>query len=166
MKTAFAPQAEDSANAGFSLSEALVALFLLALAAMVIVGTLPQRPEAGTAAAERLRKDFGDIRDRAIISGHAQAIRLRDDGYEHLAWHNGGWSPASRHAVRLDQDVTITLEKAKPRSRFDTRTREPEIVFDPTGIVEAPNLVLMWDGGTLPLSILPDGEVVWDSGNV
>ena len=64
----------ERADSGFSLLEALVAVFLLALAAMVIVGTLPGRPAAGIAAAERLRHDLEDIRDRAIISGQAQAI--------------------------------------------------------------------------------------------
>jgi hypothetical protein len=162
---AFSPP-RDGADAGFSLSEALVAVFLMALAAMVIVGTLPVRPVAGIAAAERLRHDFEDIRDRAIISGQAQAIRLRTDGYEHLKWENEKWLPASRRAVQLDQNVTIALEKAEPRSRFGTETEQPEIVFDPTGIVVSPNLVLVWEGGNLPLSVMPDGAVMWDNGNV
>jgi len=156
----------DGADAGFSLSEALVAVFLLALAAMVIVGPWPAGRGGATAAADGRRHDFEDIRDRAIISGQAQAIRLRDDGYEHLKWENDKWLPASRRAVQLDQNVTIALEKAKPRSRFSTETEQPEIVFDPTGVVVSPNLVLVWDGGNLPLSVLPDGAVMWDNGNV
>lgn len=154
------------ADSGFSLLEALVAVFLLALAAMVIVGTLPGRPAAGIAAAERLRHDLEDIRDRAIISGQAQAIRMTDGGYEHLEWGNANWQPASSRAVRLDQGVTLAREKSKPASRVGTGTAQPEIVFDPTGIVAAPGLILIWEGGNLPLSVLPDGQLTWDDSNV
>jgi hypothetical protein len=62
--------------------------------------------------------------------------------------------------------VTITLETAKPRSRFANEMPQPEIVFDPTGIVVAPKLILIWESGNLPLSVLPDGTVVLDDGYV
>ena len=164
--TATLPPPADTARAGFSLSEALVAVFLLALAALVVVGTLPARPASGAAAAERLRREFEDIRDRAVLSGQAQAVRLNEDGYEHLKWDNGLWLPAARRRVRLDPDVTLALQEAKPRPGLVAGTSPPEIIFDPTGIVVAPGLVLIWPGGRLPLTVRPDGAVIWDDAHV
>ncbi|MGA1343597.1 MAG: GspH/FimT family pseudopilin [Hyphomonas sp.] len=165
MTAALSPQAGD-ARAGFSLSEALVAVFLLALAAMVVVATLPARPAAGLAAAERLSRDFQDIRDRAILSGQVQAVRLREGGYEPLRWDNGNWLPAAPGHVQLDPGVTLALQETKPRSRFAAGTAPPEIVFDPTGIVAAPGLVVIWETGRLALTVRPDGAVIWDDDHV
>jgi hypothetical protein len=165
LTTALSPQARD-ARAGFSLSEALVAVFLLALAAMAVVATLPARPAAGLAAAERLSRDFADIRDRAILSGQVQAVRLRQDGYEHLRWENGNWLAGARRSVELGPDITLALQEARPRARFAAGTAPPEILFDPTGIVVAPGLVLIWETGRLALTVRPDGAVIWDDSHV
>lgn len=153
-------------DAGLSLPEVLVAVFLMALAATAVVATIPPRPSVGLAAAERLRHDLEDIRDIAIVSGRVQGVRLREDGYEHLEWVNGDWAPVARNRVRFGRNVSIALETTRPPSRFESKAILPEIIFDPTGMVAAPSMVLRWDSITLPLSVLPDGSLEWESGNV
>ena len=138
---------------GFSLTEVLITLFVLAMASTAIVATQPKRTKAIDAEARKFGKVIDGLSDAAVASGQLQGIKLGATGYDTMVRNGDLW----------------TVRKAFKGGAYDMRSGAgearasvdglPDIVADPTGIVTPRTVDLTRNGEVRHLIIRPNGKV-------
>lgn len=154
-------------DAGMSLIEVLVAVFIMALAAGMVAMTMRAPADPLAEAAARLERDITSAMDLALVTGAPQGLKLTDQGYQRVTWRNQTWLPAAGGKVTFARDVAFdrsrtppTLTGNGPESPNET---PPEVILDTTGTAQADTLVLERDNQTIELRIAPDGKVTWEA---
>lgn len=140
---------------GFTLVELMVVLAVLALAATVVILTIPGSNARVAGEADRLAVRIAALRDLAIVEGRPMALVISPSGYAFERRENTGWIDLpGRGFDRHDW----------PR---DVRLLEPvggaplRIAFDPVGLTSARTQLAIGDGdATARLSVSTTGEVV------
>lgn len=125
-----------SAEAGFSLTEVLVTLSIIAFTSAMILGTSrpadPLRQEV-----ERLAATLAQLEHRARISGEPTGLIINADSYVAAVWNGEEWIALPRSARTLSKGVVISPPAPIPAPRDtlpDTEKRtQPQIAFDPLG---------------------------------
>ncbi len=130
-------------------------LFIIGLTAGIVTLTLPQRPTEEQASAQAFATVLRNAQDQAIFAGQPLGLQLTDRGYTLVQWRQDGWRPQGRPELlpRAMQISVETEEHARPDSW-------PELVFDPTGIVQPAEFQLRARGVRIDISLLETGEVV------
>ena len=154
MRTFAAPR-PDRTSAGFTLVELMVVLAVLALAATVVVMTMPGSSAQVTAEADRLAVRIAALRDLAIVEGRPMAIVVSASGYGFERRASTGWeSLPGRGFARRDWPLGVRL--TQPTNGAPLR-----IAFDPIGMTSARTALAISDGDvTARLSVGATGEVV------
>ena len=96
------------------------------------------------------QRTSGDI----IFAGQPVGIKLNDRGYSLVQWRRDGWRPAGRPEI-LPNRLSIELQTERP-PRPETW---PEMVFDPTGIIEPAAFQLQGRGVRIEIARSETGEV-------
>lgn len=138
-----------------TLVEVMTVLFIIGLTAGIVTLTLPQRPTEEQASAQAFATALRNAQDQAIFAGQPLGLQLTDRGYVLVQWRQDAWRPQGRPEVlpRAMQISVETEERARPESW-------PELIFDPTGIVQPAEFQLRARGVRIDISLLETGEVV------
>jgi general secretion pathway protein H len=143
------------AQKGMTLVEVMTVLFIIGLTAGIVTLTLPQRPTEEQSSAQAFATVLRNAQDQAIFAGQPLGLQLTDRGYTLVQWRQDGWRPQGRPEL-LPRAMQISVE-TEARARPDSW---PELVFDPTGIVQPAEFQLRARGVRIDISLLETGEVV------
>jgi general secretion pathway protein H len=144
------------ANAGFTLVELLVVLFVIGLMAATVVLTLPdprgKLADDGTALAARLVA----ARDLAIIGGQDIGVRFDAVGYGFQQRRGETWAPVGERALapqrwRPGVAATAAVEGGAA------------LVFDATGLATPAEIILRRDGASSIVTVGNTGQVRVDA---
>lgn len=123
-------------QAGFSLVEVLVAMFILALASAIVVMTIPRSKQGLDVEVQRFEDLLDRISARAIVSGQTLALRVEPDGYRVYARIANRWAETGMERIVLSGAVRIDV----PESRGTADDPLPQIVADSVGRVYGPSV--------------------------
>ncbi len=134
-------------------------VFIMGLATGLVVLTLPPRASPEQAAAKTFAATLNQAQDRAILSGQSVGLRLNSRGYELTEWRAGQWVPL-RTNERLGRGLSLVR-----RDDFGSLRAEdwPDLIFDPTGVVEGISFDLRGRGDELVITVQADGDVIIDA---
>ncbi|WP_373004322.1 prepilin-type N-terminal cleavage/methylation domain-containing protein [Hyphomonas sp.] len=152
-----------STEAGMTLTEVLVAVFIMALAAGMVTMTMRPKADPLAEAATRLEHDVTSALDLALVTGVPQGLSITEDGYQRFSWQNQVWTPAPGRAVTFARNVTFDTPRTPSRTVSDTVTIVPNVVLDTTGTVQGEPLTLIHGRETITLTIAPNGQVMWEA---
>lgn len=141
-------------QAGMTLVEVMAVLFIIGLTAGLVTLTLPDRPSEEQASAQAFARVLRESQEQAIMAGQPVGLKLQDQGYALFQWRRDVWRPRSG-AVVLPRGMNIhyqTTERVGPEGW-------PEIVFDPTGIVQPAEFQLRARGVRIDIVLEESGEV-------
>jgi prepilin-type N-terminal cleavage/methylation domain-containing protein len=150
-------------DAGMTLTEVLVAVFIMALAAGMVTMTLRPRADPLVEAASRLEQDVGAALDLALVTGIPQGLMVTDNGYQRVSWTNRNWVSAPGGAVSFSRNVAFDARRKLSLISPDTDVPQPDIVLDTTGTVQSEPLKLVRGRETIDLDIAPNGDVTWEA---
>ncbi|NQY96126.1 MAG: type II transport protein GspH [Henriciella sp.] len=138
-----------------TLVEVMMVLFIIGLTAGIVTLTLPQRPTDEQASAQAFATVLRDAQEQAIFAGQPLGLKLSEQGYTLVQWRRDGWRPAARTET-LPRAMDLTFETAEGRPRPEGW---PELIFDPTGIVQPAEFQLRARGVRIDITLLESGEV-------
>lgn len=138
-----------------TLVEVMAVLFIVGLTAGLVTLTLPERPSEEQASAQAFARVLREAQDQAIMAGQPVGLKLSDQGYALYQWRRDGWRPQSG-AVILPRRMDIAAQTEKRTAPEGW----PEIVFDPTGIVQPAEFQLRAPGIRIDISLEETGEVI------
>jgi general secretion pathway protein H len=139
---------------GFTLVELMVVLAVLALAATVVILTIPGSNARVVAEADRLAVRIAALRDLAIVEGRPMALVISPSGYGFERREAGGWAVLpgrgfARHNWPRGVRLTDPADGAPLR-----------IAFDPVGMTSARTALTIGDGAvSARLTVSATGEV-------
>ncbi|MFN3214700.1 MAG: GspH/FimT family pseudopilin [Henriciella sp.] len=139
---------------GMTIVEVLMVVFIIGLTAGIVTLSLPQRPTAEQAGAQAFARVLGEAQDQAILSGQPVGLKLTDDGYMLMQWRRDDWRRQGR-PERLPSSLDIVLQTELP-PRPETW---PELVFDPSGVVQLADFQLRGRGVRFDISLDETGGV-------
>lgn len=152
-------------QAGMTLIEVLLVVFLIGLGASLAVMTLPAQTPADQARAEAIATEIKQTRLEAMLSGQALGIRLMPTHYETTRWLDEGWllrdvSEPFPTGVELIKDVDPSARRGRSREEeIPVIEGWPDVVFDPTGVVSETRLRLLGRDIDYHILISENGEV-------
>jgi general secretion pathway protein H len=133
------PISTPNKQAGFTLVELMVVLFLIGLAAGAVMLTVGSVASNGGSQAEKFAARIAALRDRAVVEGRPLALWVRPSGYGFERRGNADWQP-------LDAKP-FTTEDWKPPLRANIAGGQMvRVAFDQTGIPSAPLDISLVDG--------------------
>ncbi|MCA8901113.1 MAG: prepilin-type N-terminal cleavage/methylation domain-containing protein [Hyphomonas sp.] len=140
-------------DAGFSLVEMVVALTIIALASVMIVGSLPRRSdESLESAAAAIEDALQDLSSQAAASGYPLGVHVEENGLYPVVWRNGEWAEATTPALRLKGDYRIGFRKtdASPEGW-------PEFRVDPVGVFTSGEISVRSVNSEVTIKVGPGG---------
>lgn len=165
------------AEAGFTLVEIMIVVFIIALMSTVVVMNLPSAQSGTATRADALQRDLNRAAREAIVSGEPVALAVRGGQYRFERYRAGYWSPAggvagpqAAAASGLVLDIVAAGEPRRKRVREATpRTRtgasaalpdfERKLVFSPVGDA-TPVTILLTDGADRAgITVSANGEI-------
>jgi type II secretion system protein H len=152
-----------STEAGMTLTEVLVAVFIMALAAGMVTMTMRPKADPLAEAATRLEHDVASALDLALVTGVPQGLSITEDGYHRVSWQDQAWSPAPGRDVTFPHNVTFDTTRTPTRPESDANVIVPDVVLDTTGTAQGAPLTLLRDRQTITLTIAPNGQVTWEA---
>ena len=156
-------------DAGMSLIEVLVAVFIMGLAAGMVAMTMRAPADPLEEAAARLERDITSAMDLALVTGAPQGLKLTEQGYQLVTWRNQAWLPAAGGKVTFTRNVAFERSRMSPprtgNGPGSPNEAPPEVILDTTGTAQADPLILERGNQTIELTIAPDGKVAWEAPN-
>ena len=157
------------AQAGFSLVEMMVVLFIIGLLAGVVVVTLPGAQAGLTDEAQRFASRAAAARDNAVLESRPMAMVVNDKGYYFEERRDGRWQGFDRPPFGLqgwkDGTTARVAGLAKP-AQADAKSDDAppsgsnRIIFDSVGLAsEDVALTLSRDGASAAVRIDRNGGV-------
>ncbi|MEL6414478.1 MAG: GspH/FimT family pseudopilin [Pseudomonadota bacterium] len=147
-----------SSERGMTIVEVLMVVFIIGLAAGIVTLTIPQRPTEEQAGAQAFARVLREAQDQAILSGQPIGLKLSENGYALLQWRRERWVPHGR-AVALPRQLEV-VEQEELIVDQQLPANWPDLVFDPTGIVEMAEFQLRGRGIRIDVTINETGEVI------
>ena len=154
-------------DAGISLIEIMVALFIIGLASGFVILSIPPSPTP----LEKARREFEEAlyatRISAEIGGEARGLRIVEKQVSPLIFRHGTWqAPTGLRdgaSFIVPDEVDFSLPE-EPRQRFRTTEEEevvirPDIWFDPAGFASAYQFGLEWKNDQYWFEIDTSGEM-------
>lgn len=137
-----------------TLVEVMAVLFIVGLTAGIVVLTLPENPSEEEASAQAFARVLREAQDQAIMVGQPLGLNLTERGYALVQWRRDTWVPQGRPVIFPRQvDVALQTEAT------DVPDSWPEIIFDPTGVVQPAEFQLRARGVRIDISLDETGEV-------
>ena len=140
---------------GMTIVEVLMVVFIIGLTAGIVTLTIPQRPTEEQAGAQAFARVLREAQDTAILSGQPVGLRLTDRGYELVQWRRETWLRQGR-AFALPRQLEIIQQE----DQETVPENWPDLIFDPTGIVEMAEFQLRGRGIRIDINIDETGSVV------
>lgn len=135
-------------QAGFTLVELMVVLFLIGLIASAVILTVINTERGSTSQVERFAARIAALRDRAVVEANPLAFWVRASGYGFERWTKGRWQP-------LEAPPFDTVNWQQPIKANVPSGRMVRIAFDANGIPSVP-MDIMLSSGTKPLRVKMD----------
>lgn len=140
-------------DAGLSLVEIMVALFIVGLASSFVVLNIPRTPTPLEEARRQVEDVLVTSARLAEIAGEPRGLKIRQDRLEVLVFRDGEWRAPKEfnslkdvvwgEAVRMSRPVD-RREARSQREDEEEESLQPDIWFDPTGIAEPGYFDLHW----------------------
>jgi general secretion pathway protein H len=148
------PVRPDHQSRGFTLVELMVVLAVLALAATVVILTMPGNTARVSNEADRLAARIAALRDLAIVEGRPMALVISPSGYGFERRANAGWEGLpGRGFARHDWPPEVRLTQPAGGELL-------RIAFDPVGMTGARTALAIGDGEvTAKITVAATGEV-------
>lgn len=143
-----------SSQTGMTIIEVLMVVFIVGLTAGIVTLTIPQRPTVEQASAQAFATVLRDAQDHAILSGQPTGIKLTETGYTFVQWRRDQWQIQGRPETLPRRLNIIRRTEGEPVSE-----NWPDIVFDPSGIIETAEFELRGRGTRINIALNPTGEV-------
>ena len=145
-------------ESGLTLVEVMLVVFIVGLASSLVVMTIPRRQAPAQSVAQDFVQVLRDAQDQSILTGQPIGLQLNERDYTIVQWRRDRWRPVAPVRVVPRQMV---IEREKLRSRTPTKLDEgwPDVVFDPSGIVEPVRFVVRARAARYDIEIAEDGEV-------
>ncbi len=143
---------------GLTIVEVLMVVFIIGLTAGIVTLTIPQRPTEEQAGAQAFARVLREAQDQAILSGQPIGLTLGERGYALVQWRRERWVP---HGSPVALPRQLEIVEQEEQSNTETQPQNwPDLVFDPTGIVEMAEFQLRGRGIRIDVSINEAGEVI------
>jgi general secretion pathway protein H len=152
------PTSTPNKQAGFTLVELMVVLFLIGLAASAVVLTISSATRSSGTQAEQFAARVAALRDRAVVEGQPLAFWLRPSGYgfERRAQARGGGT----RWQAFDAKPFQTVNWPSSMKASVSGGRALRIAFDANGIPSAPmDIALSGDNRTYRIQMDAAGNV-------
>lgn len=155
-------------DAGISLVEIMVAMFIVGLASSFVVLNIPRTPTPLEEARRQVEDALITSARLADIGGEPRGVKLRVDRLELLVFRDGEWRAPNDFNrlkdVEWDEEVRLTVPETRRRPRPVSDEEEedvvqPDIWFDPTGIATAKQFDLSWKDGRYRFTIDQAGDL-------
>jgi general secretion pathway protein H len=149
-------------DAGMTLVEVMMVIFIIGLATTVAVMTLPPRERPEARVLREVETALMQAQDRAVLTGEVIGLQQTEAGFELLSWTGEEWLPLQGGTLRLPDGVDVEI--LPPDDQRRTGQAAPErIVFNPLGRAEPVTLAVSWQGWSERVELNPDGEVANDA---
>lgn len=140
---------------GFTLTELMVVIALMALMAGAVVATVGSPGGGPSAGATRFASRVAAARDEAIVGGRPISVWVTPSGYGFDRFQGGRWQPMSAKPFEGDDWDRGTAVAIPARSEVRARVR-----FDSLGMADAPASVqLERDGQRSEVRVAANGDV-------
>jgi general secretion pathway protein H len=156
---------DTSHEAGFTLVELLVVIFIIGLMVGVIVLQNGRQAPPAEKHADELAKALTLLSRESILSGEATAWTVTGQSYAFERYRNGTWQALEFRRTRLPDGTPERLTLTRPDSRATqgqaSRAPEPErlLVFLPVGEATPVELEIAGLKAVRRLSVAASGEV-------
>jgi len=150
--------ARRTAEAGFSLIEVTAALFIAALAASVVLLSLPEPDTPLDRAARQLAADLDRASEAAVIQGVTIGLRMDSRGYDFQRWRGGDWIAVPDFRVR-DWPEGVRVTMTADSDEAEAETDMPRVRFDSTGMATPYDIRLRSDEAAYRIIAGLDGGV-------
>ena len=137
---------------GMTLVEAMVALFIMALASSMIVLSMPPRPAPIEVAVYKLADLAETARSAALVKGSWTGIAQENERYQIVTFQNGDWVVSRAPPMRIEGELQFEEE----RERGDT---SPILQFGPTGTAREETLTLIIGTNERWVSVSRSGDI-------
>ncbi len=156
-------------QAGFSLVEMMVVLFVMGLLAGVVVLSLPGDSKVLREEAERFAARTVAARDEAISGARPVAVVVGTAGYYFEQRRDGGWQPLDPGRFGLvawkEGTAASVAGAASEAAQPGAAPERQRLVFDPVGLSSSEARVRLARGkDALAVSVARDGTVKLDAG--
>lgn len=150
-------------QAGFSLIEVITAMAIVAIAASVVVISLPPPQSAGAKEAGEFARRLAWASDAAVLNGDMTGVRLNDEGFEILRYEDGAWRllSAPEAVGTFEPETAVFLQSdyfVEERAVADLGST-PYLRFDPTGAGSAFTVRLERPDGVFLIAGDANGEL-------
>ena len=159
---------------GYSLLEALAAVFIMALASGAVVAALPDRDEEEETVALALAAKLERASQDAVMRGLHVGVEIDPSGYRFYRRVAGDWAPVrDREGLDArawpDQALVGVSLKGAPidASRLADVAAEtvPAIRFDPTGAATPAEIAIVFADQSYRIRLGQDGQVALEGGD-
>lgn len=150
-------------DAGMTLVEVMMVIFIIGLATTVAVITLPPREAAEARMLRQVETALGQAQDRAVLTGEVIGLQQTKVGFELLSWTGEEWLPLQGGLLRLPADVEVEILPPEDQRR-NGQDAPARIVFNPLGRAEPITLSVSWRGWSERIALNTDGEVADNAG--
>lgn len=138
----------SQAQAGFSLVEILVVVFLMGLMSAVVVLSFPSRNVGPDDQAQQLAAKLRLASQDSITTGRTLGARVTDSDYGFYALRLGLWQAITNDRMMTagywDDGTVVTVDLGE----LATPAEQATIVFDPMGVVTRFTITLEYQGET------------------
>lgn len=118
-------------ESGFSLVEILVVLFIIGLMSAAVVLAFPKPKSALESQAATLASQLNALAQDGLITGSVNAAGFSKDGYALYTFENSEWT--ERASGDWQDSYRLSLTRASAKLDMP-KTKEPIIIFQPTGL--------------------------------
>lgn len=150
-------------QSGFSLVEVLMTVFVLAIAASVIVVTLPK----GTSPVMREAKRFEGVVSfsmrQALVGGVPVGLKVSKTGYVVTVWQGEEWQSLPDTEYHLPDNMQLA---GGPEEVTENMPEDwPSVVFHPLSGTDVSFFVLRHAQNTVEIAITTDGRAILERGD-
>ena len=149
------PRLNAQRDAGFSLTELMIVVFIMGVVSSFILLSAPPSRLPLEDKAEDVRLLLRQASEESVISGTAYGALVGEREVQLVRRWEGTWLPVSGARVGVPRDVMLTLDSDSAEQSEGT----PQIIFDPIGSASPATLLLDTPDAVLAVSVTPAAAI-------